>query len=149
METSEIIKFIFYGFSLLIAGIGISTGNALLKPKFFKSLYKASLFSFSLGIIFELQNYFHEDRGFTLVMMSIPLIYLTEFELLRRIFVKKYYTNPIITSSTSKIGEKQIIPDLFAETNDRKIILGDFVFSICQGLFPSFTIVLLLLMTKQ
>lgn len=150
MKQTEIIEYLFYGYSLLISLIALVSGNALFKPRFYHFLFRASLISVFIGVLLEILNYFSNSTGFTLVMMSIPFIQLAEFELFRKLFVKRYSMNPIVTSRQSKVGTKEVLPELFTDSNrDRQIMPADFVFTFAHVMVPIFTIMILLLLTKK
>jgi len=144
MTGLEILKYTAFGYSFFIGLISFSLSDDLGNPKFFKKCLIAGLISFMLGIILELTDILKLDKGMTLLIMSISIIYLGYFKLLSRIFRKWKGTDPYITSVSSTIGGTPIGGIWTKFPIDRKILWNDFLFSFAQALIPIFTIAFLM-----
>ena len=72
----------------------------------------------------------------TITIFFIPLVYLTTFELLRRVYFYKLGENPYVTSVSSVIGGRPF-PGIFSKPNKKKrITVWDFAFSFAQAMIP-------------
>jgi len=152
MTTIEVIKYLSFGFSFVTVLIAFTLSDDLRNSKFFKKCLFAGIISGILGIGFELTDFFSLNKGLTLVLMFIPLIYLGYFELFRRLFKKWKKTDPYITSTSSKIGGTPLNGVWTKYPKGRKIMSTDFLFSFLQALVPIFTIfgliILIILMNR-
>ncbi len=106
----------------------------------------ASAISFFIGILLEFADIFKIETGMTLIIMSISIIYLGYYYLLRNLFKAWKGTDPYITSVSSTIGGSPIGGFWTKYPRNRKIIWTDFLFSFAQALIPIFTIAGLMLM---
>lgn len=146
MYTPEILKFIVFGISLLVGGIIFSFQDDLMNPKIYSRALITSCILFLLGIGLELSNIFELNKGLTLLLMSIGIIYVGYFKLFLILFIKWKGTKPIITSSSSMIGMRPTGGYWTKYEPNRRITRDDFVFSFIQGLTPIFTIFGLLIL---
>jgi hypothetical protein len=80
--------------------------------------------------------------------MLVPLFYLSNFELFRRRFLRRYQTEPYVTAGASTIGARP--SDFYTSEGrdgrkrkygpEREIGSADFVFSFAAHLIPALTI---------
>ncbi|WP_415376795.1 hypothetical protein [Patiriisocius sp. Uisw_017] len=146
MNNIEIIKYICFGISFLIGGIIFSFQDDLMNPKMYSKALYASGLCFLIGVILELSDFFYIERGMTLLVMSIGIIYVAYFKLFLNLFIKWKGTKPIITSASSMIGGGPIGGFTTKYDAKRRITGADFIFSFVQALVPIFTIFGLLIL---
>ena len=144
MMNLELLKYVFYGLSILVGMTTFSLADDLRNPKFFKISLYAGIVLFVFGFIFEITDLFSTHRGLTIVIMSNTIIYLGCYTLLRKIFRKWKKTDPYITSASSTVGEQPIDGFWTKYPKGRKIMGTDFLFSFLQALVPIFLIIILL-----
>jgi hypothetical protein len=140
LNSIENIKYITFGTSLLVSGLIFIFQSDLINPKIFSKALIASCILFLIGVGLELSNVFGLNKGMSLLMMSMGIIYVGYFKVFLRLFIKWKGTKPIITSASSLIGGR---PIGFLWTNyepKRRIMRADFIFSFVQALIPIFTI---------
>ncbi|MGB0522301.1 MAG: hypothetical protein ACPGJS_05045 [Flammeovirgaceae bacterium] len=141
----EILKYIAFGYSFIVGLIAFSLSEDLMNSTFFKRCLIAGMIAFLTGIVFEFTNSFKLDKGLTMLIMSISMIYLGCFQILRTVFKKWTGTDPYITSEVSIIGERPTASFWMKYPKNRKIMWTDFLFSITQALLPIFIITALAL----
>ncbi|PIQ14358.1 MAG: hypothetical protein COW67_14210 [Flavobacteriales bacterium CG18_big_fil_WC_8_21_14_2_50_32_9] len=146
MNGIEILKYGVFGYSLLVGLIVFTISDDLRNPKIFRKCLIASIISFIIGILFEFADIFTIEKGMTLLVMSISIIYLGYYHLLRKLFKVWKGTDPYITSVSSTIGGSPIGGLWTKYPRNRKIMWTDFLFSFAQVLIPIFTIVGLMIM---
>lgn len=149
MSGIEILKYSAFGYSFLVGIISFSLSDDLRNPRIFKKCLIAGIISFAIGIFLELSNTLNLERGMTLLLMSVSLIYLGNYLILRKLFRVWKGTDPVITSSSSKIGGIPIGGFWTSYPKNRKIILADFLFSMAQTLIPIFIIMVLILLSTK
>ena len=157
MKSTSVIWYFAVGFSMLCVLVPFVGSDHLWKPRFFRWCLIASVVSFVAGLLFEVTNILHQELGFATALMSIPLIYLMNFQLCRSVFKRRFNTEPYVTSTSSSIGAPPL--DLFSPANidgehrkydkDRRIMAADFVFSFAQALISAFTALILIFLTTQ
>lgn len=146
MNGLDLIKYVVYGYSFLVGLIPFSISDDLRNAKIFRKCLIASIISFILGVIFEIADTFKDDKGMTLLIMSISIIYLGYYYLLKKVFRAWKGTDPYITSVSSTIGGSPIGGFWTKYPKNRKIMWTDFLFSVSQALIPIFTIMGLMIM---
>lgn len=146
MAQIEILKYVVYGYSFIAALIPFSLSDDLRNQKFFRRCLTAALVSLTIGITLEFTNSFDQERGMTLLLMSISIIYLGFYKILFKLFKVWKGSDPYITSRSSSIGGKPINGFWSKYPKGRKIIWTDFLFTFAQSLIPIFTIVGLMIL---
>jgi hypothetical protein len=146
MNGLDLIKYGALGYSFLVGLTSFALADDLRNLKFYKKCLIAALISFSLGIILELTNILNMERGMTTLLMSISIIYLGFYHLLRKLFEGWTGVDPHITSASSTIGGTPIDGLWTKYPKKRKIMWTDFLFSFSQALIPIFTIVGLMIL---
>ncbi len=146
MNGLELMKYVVYGYSFLVGLISFSISDDLRNPKIFRKCLIASIISLILGVIFEIAAIFKDDKGMTLLIMSISIIYLGYYHLLKKLFKAWKGTDPYITSASSTIGGSPIDGFWTKYPRNRKIMWTDFLFSFSQALIPIFTIIGLMIL---
>jgi hypothetical protein len=149
LNTIEVIKYISFGISFLIGGIIFLFQDDLVNPKIYSKALIASCILFLIGVGLELTNFFKIDRGLTLLLMSIGIIYVGYFKLFLNLFIKWKGTKPIITSASSVIGSRPIGGFWTKYKPNKRITRADFIFSFIQALVPIFTIFGLLILIME
>jgi hypothetical protein len=157
VRNTNILLYFVVGISLFCSLIPFVRSDHLWKPRFFKLCLVGAVSAFVLGVFLESTDILQQEVGFAIAVMTIPLIYLLNFQLCRWVFKRRFNTEPYITSSSSTVGAPP--QDLFTSANidgkhrkyekDRKIMTADFVFSFAQGLIPAFTALLLIYFTTR
>ena len=129
----------------------------LWKERFKKQSLFAATVVLLVGIALEVSDVLNQKRGLTIVLMSVPAVYLAFFLVGRFIFMRLYGTEPYVTSSSSTVGSPPL--DIYAASGKdgrkrkfdktRRIMTADFVFSFVHTLGAVFTIMFLIyLVTK-
>ena len=140
MNNLEILKYVCFGISILVGIIIFAFQDDLMTPKIYSKALVASGICFLIGVILELSNIFDLNKGMTLLVMSIGIIYVAYFKLFLSMFIKWKGKKPIITSASSMIGGRPIGGFRTKYEPNRRITGADFLFSFIQGLVPIFTI---------
>ena len=146
MNRIEILKYVVFGYSFLVGLVSFSISDDLRNPKIYRKCLIASIISFSLGVALELVDIFRIERGMTILLMSISIIYLGFYSFLRKLFKSWKGTDPYITSPSSTIGGNPIGGLWTKYPRTRKIMWTDYLFSFAQALIPIFTIMGLMIM---
>jgi hypothetical protein len=126
----------------------VLSGDLLNIRKLFYWGYLSAVLSFLAGFwLFYFRTLdAYSYPGFILLIFSIPLIYLTCFEVFRLIYKKFRSEEPCITNLTSVIGTRPI-GSIFSEYPINKVTsLADFVFSVAQCIIPLAIIFVLILL---
>ncbi|RNI22059.1 hypothetical protein [Rufibacter latericius] len=144
MNAVDLLIYSAFAYSFIVGAISFSLQSELGNPLFFKRCLIASAISFTLGVVLELTNAFNLERGTAIIIMSISIIYLGYYYLLRMLFIAWKGTEPYITSSTSSIDGKPLNGYWTKYPKNRKVMWEDYLFSFAQGLIPIFTILALL-----
>lgn len=91
--NTETTKYLVFSIPILTGIVIFATSYNLRKSSYFNFTSIIALLLTSLGIILEKVNSFELTSGMTIVIMSIPTIYLLYFEILNRLFfnINGYY----------------------------------------------------------
>lgn len=140
MTVIEIIKYISFGYSLLVVIVAFALADGLSESFFYRKFYIAGIISFGFGVLFELTNFFSLEKGLTILVMSVSIIYLIYFELFRRLFKLWKGVNPYIPSKIDGLGDEIIEEPINGTPKVRTIMWTDYLFGILQAVVPVVTI---------
>jgi hypothetical protein len=146
MTGIKILTYCIFGYSIIILIISMILADDLRNPKFYKRCLIAAIISLLIGLLFEIANILNQVSGMTIVIMSMPSIYLIIYKVIFRIFKTWKGVDPYITSSSSRIGGQAIGGFWTDYPEGRKIMWSDVFFSITQALVPAFIIMSLLIL---
>lgn len=145
MDRIAILKYGIFGYSFIVGIISFAISDDLRNPKIFHKCWIAAIISFVLGIFFEFANIFKVERGMTLLIMSISMIYLVYYRLFLKLFKDWKGVDPCMTTGSSMIGDRAFGGFWTKFPSNRKIMWEDFLFTFVVFLIPIFTFLGLML----
>ncbi|QHT65546.1 hypothetical protein GXP67_02120 [Rhodocytophaga rosea] len=141
MTGTEILIYSLFACSIIVACLFFGFANDLNDPKFFRISLRIALLSFVIGVIIELTQVINSKPGISLIIMSIPIIYLGFFELLRRIFIAWKGIYPYAPSTADAMGAYPIGGIWTNYPKNRKTMWTDYLFNAALLIIPLVTII--------
>ncbi len=136
----EILQYILFGYSFIVLFLLVILSDGLIIPKIFNRFLKASILALVLGIVCEITCTFDILEGFTFATMSAPIIFLSYFIILRKLFLLWKGTEPYLVGKGESIGDKVMNGFMTKYPRNRKIMWSDLLFSLLFLVLPLATI---------